>query len=92
MSSCSLFEVEVAEPLKKVTHFDNLEDDIEDKLKREILEMMTDSNQDHNFAERKGRVFTYSMQGGLAQNKEVKSKNEVHYRLRHLNTGKLVID
>lgn len=37
----------------------------------------------------------YSSQGGITQNKSAsatKKEEEIHYRLRHLNTGRLVID
>jgi len=47
-----------------------------------------------DFDERPGRVFTYSVKGGIS-NKESTTEayaNEVQYRLRHLNTGRLVID
>jgi hypothetical protein len=42
-----------------------------------------------------GKVFRYSQSGGITskpQSNSANSSDEIHYRLRHINTGRLVID
>ena len=34
----------------------------------------------------------YSTQGGIQKNTDASKVEEIHYRLRHLNTGRLVIN
>lgn len=41
--------------------------------------------------DRVGKVYSYSIQGGLSGS-DAKQGEEVHYRFRHLNTGRLIID
>lgn len=81
LSSNSLFEIEVATPLKQHLNKD------------EALAGALDVNQFSDNNDRPGRVFVYSVSGGIgSKNPTQSSTDDTQYRLRHLNTGRLVID
>lgn len=77
ISSNSLFLVELASPQTPAG---------DDEVGRAGGEQ--DSHVDIN--DRVGKVFSYSDTGGLGRDTE--QKDDVHYRFRHINTGRLVID
>ena len=56
--------------------------------------MLTGTDQENHIDlnDRIGKVFKYSDTGGIGTNVEQQAKNDVQYRFRHVNTGRLVID
>ena len=88
MSSSSLFEVEIASNLvEQIPEKDSQDFEKSDRLE----DQQHNDNQDSDFNQRKGRVYTYSTQGGISSDNQ-KGHEELQYRLRHFNTGRLVID
>jgi hypothetical protein len=84
-----LFEIELATPYEeKITSDDLVHSGALNKNAGAPIEV---KRQDPD--KRIGKVMRYSTQGGIAQKSSDNSKvEEIHYRLRHLNTGRLVIN
>jgi hypothetical protein len=84
LSSQSLFELEVASPLIKG----------EPEVHNTPIKGPSNEQKRIDVNQRIGRVFSYSQNSNATKqpNGQPSQGDEVHYRLRHLNTGRLVID
>ena len=87
LSSFSLFELEIASPMPQTDAISQPASAAKGAPDLQRLDVN----------ERVGRVYSYSLQGGITSNKQLYQQvaspsDEVQYRLRHLNTGRLVVD